>query len=400
MHMRKAMRIPLRFALLAAVLAAGCGPLSPSAPSGAPLATPALTGAPSLPSTAAPSSAIADIEGLVASMQAAVVAGDQATYLALVDLSDPVFVLEHTRWSDEWSGPSPVAEYALAVADVVADGDAATGQLTLRWMLESEDQSRTATFPVRFARNSVGWRYAGEVWTATDVPHFRILVAPGLDGWVAGIQQDLPRIYDHVTAELGHAPAGSMQIKVYADPSDLVANTLLSLPDILGWNEPGEALKVQIQSYEPLDPGAPVLSSVIAHEFTHFLLFDRAGTERTRMPWWLDEGTATYVARDFEGPGARDRLAQVIAWNEAGQLADWDAMAVFEEAPRELWEFAYPQGYAMVRYVSEEYGDEERNAWLAAMATEMDIDQATQAVLELSFDDLDAGFRSWLGAQA
>ena len=37
--------------------------------------------------------------------------------------------------------------------------------------------------------------------------------------------------------------------------------------------------------------------------------------------------------------------------------------------------------------------------WLAAMATEMDIDEATPAELGRSFDRLDAAFRNWLADQ-
>ena len=74
-------------------------------------------------------------------------------------------------------------------------------------------------------------------------------------------------------------------------------------------------------------------------------------------------------------------------------------MAVFEETPVELWEFVYPQGYAMVAFVTERFGADRRNDWLAAMATEMDIDAATPAELGRSFDRLDAGFRDWLADQ-
>lgn len=184
-----------------------------------------------------------------------------------------------------------------------------------------------------------------------------------------------------------------MQIKEYLGSEALVANTLLSLPNIRGWNEPGEALKLRA------DPADPSQELVIAHEFTHFVLFDRAGTHRTRMPWWLDEGVASFIASKYEGPGATDRIAQVAAWAAAGQLAAWDDMAVFETTPLELWTFAYPQGYAMTRYVTERYGDQKRNAWLAAMATEMTIAEATPAVLGLSFDELDVAFRKWLRAR-
>jgi len=116
------------------------------------------------------------------------------------------------------------------------------------------------------------------------------------------------------------------------------------------------------------------------------------------MPWWLDEGIATYVGSQVSGIPEDDRLAQVKAWAADGRLAPWAEMGVFEETPLELWPFAYSQGYAMVRFVTEEIGIGQRNAWLAAMATEMDIDEATDAVLGRSFDQLDREFRAWLAA--
>src|SRR5215210_9167470 len=92
------------------------------------------------PSTSSPeyahsssSTAATELDGLLGSMQAAVQASDQDAYLALVDLSDPVFALEHTRWSDDWAGPNPVAEYSLQLGEVVVAGETAVGQLTATW---------------------------------------------------------------------------------------------------------------------------------------------------------------------------------------------------------------------------------------------------------------------------
>ena len=101
------------------------------------------------------------------------------------------------------------------------------------------------------------------------------------------------------------------------------------------------------------------------------------------MPWWLDEGVATLVGSGLDGgDGHNDaRLPQVIEWEAAGALAPWEDMAVFEETPVELWAFVYPQGYAMAAFVTERFGADRRNDWLAAMATEMDIDEATPAEL-------------------
>jgi hypothetical protein len=225
-----------------------------------------------------------------------------------------------------------------------------------------------------------------------EAEHFRLLVAPGVAGAEAMILPALPDVYDLVTTALDYTPAGSMQIKVYADSPALVANTLLSLPLIRGWNEPGEALKL---FFEPDDPS---VIGVVAHEFTHFALFDRAGTMRTRMPWWLDEGTASFVAGRLAPPTGEpdEQLLRVAEWVAAGELAPWADMAVFEETPIELWGFVYPQGYAMVTFVTDRYGDAKRNAWLAAMATDMTIQEATPAVLGLTFDELDAAFQAWM----
>ena len=376
---------------LVALLAVGCRPTASGAP------------APSIPAptqaAAPPSPWLAQAEAigaLVESMAAAVQAGDRAGYLALVDLSNPTFALEHTRWVDDWSGANPATEYALQISGLVLDDNEATGQMQVTWFIHGDEETsyrRTATYYVRFTGGPDAWRYAGESWVDTQVEHFLIHVAPELKGSATVVAADLPSIYDHVTSALAYEPGAPLEIKLYQNAPALVATTLLSLPDIRGWNEPGEALKIHFS------PGGPSVASIIAHEFTHFLCFDRAGTQRTRMPWWLDEGIATYVAASYEDTQPNERLAQVVAWEASGELAPWDSMAVFEDTPVDLWKFVYPQGYAMTRYVTEEYGEAKRNAWLAAMATEMDIDEATPAILNLTFDELDAAFRGWLSGQ-
>lgn len=337
---------------------------------------------------------MAAVDAVVQAMTAAVAAGDDAAYLAHVDLADPVFALEHTRWVADWAGPHPVITYALQVDGLGVDSaaTAATGRLTVTWTIDGFEAPRTATWTATFTGGPAGWRYAGEVWTATEADHFRLLVAPAVHGAEAAIMPALPDVYDLVTSTLDYTPDGSMQIKVYADSTALVANTLLSLPLIRGWNEPGEALKLYFE------PGDESVLGVVAHEFTHFALFDRAGTQRTRMPWWLDEGVASFVARALgQPPDAPDEQLQLVAeWAASGELATWTDMAVFEETPLELWRFVYPQGYAMVAFVTDAYGASKRNAWLAAMATEMTIDVATPTALGVSFDELDAAFRAWV----
>ena len=340
------------------------------------------------PGSLAPS---AEIEFLVESMAANVRVGNRADYLELVDLSDPGFSLEHSRLADEWAGLHPAPDYQLAVTDLEVDGDAASGRLIANWT-NFHELPRAATWTGTFVWGSEGWRYAGEAWTTSEVPHFTIKVAPGAEDQLPNVTEDLPAIHAHVVDTLDYTPVGNLQIKLYADAPALAANTLLSLPDINGWNEPGEALKLRV------NPEDPYMTPTIAHEMTHFTNFDRAGTKRTKMPWWLDEGIAVFVARKFDLiKDPTDTATEVVAaWQADGTLVDWDRMAVYETTPQELWRNVYPQGYVMVKFVTTRFGPDLRNAWLAKMATEMDIEAATPAVLGLSFDDLDKAFREWL----
>lgn len=384
-------RRAMGLALAASMALGACGSNTASPASATPVPTPAATiGLTPPPGSLSPS---VQIEFLVESMAANVRVANRDAYLALLDLSDPGFALEHSRLADEWAGLHPVPDYALSVDDleVAADGSSATGSLTATWT-NFEGEARAATWQGTFTRAAASWRYAGEVWTTTEEPHFTIKVAPGAEDFLTNVTKDLPAIYDHVTQSLDYAPTRPLVIKLYANAPALAANTLLSLPDINGWNEPGEALKLRVNTEDPY------LTPTIAHEMTHFTSFDRAGTKRTKMPWWLDEGLAVYVSRKFDLiQGGPDTATEAVAaWLADGTFVDWDRMNVYETTPQELWRNVYPQGYVMVRYVTSTYGHDKRNAWLAKMATEMDIEAATPAVLGLSFGDLDKGLREWL----
>lgn len=329
------------------------------------------------------------INSLVESMAGAVRSGDQAAYLAHVDLSDPVFALEHARWTDDWAQNAPVSRYDLELDDLVIDGNSATAEMTLRWAIE-DAPAQKAVFPVRFVKRSE-WLYAGEAWNTFESEHFVVRALPGLESAAGDLLDTLPDVYDHVTGSLGYAPTVKSEIKLYPDPQSLIANTLLSLPLIRGWNEPGESLKMLVQ------PGDKPDRAVLAHEFTHFLSFDMAGTTQGRYPWWLLEGIAEVVSSKYWSPEkAAERLEMVKDWLLDGELVAWAEISDFESTPLDLWGYVYPQGYAFVRYVTETYGEDQRNIWFAAMAGEMTLDEATESVFGLSFDDLNAEFLVWI----
>jgi hypothetical protein len=339
----------------------------------------------------------ADLHTLVAAMEQAVLDQDRSGYLALVVLSDPVFAREHTYWVEDWMGPGAVSDFELALDDLSVADDSATGRLRITWKLRSDYMTQKASLPARFVRAEDGaWRYAGEAWTTFNYDRFQVHAAPGLEDVAESLSGLLPELYGHVTGSLDHTPENVVQIKLYASPSALTAATALSLPTIRGWNEPGESLKLYVR------PGTPAanLHPVLAHELTHFLMFDLADTSHGSYPWWLAEGVAEYVASAYGDESAPAGLrGQVAGWLEADALADWNMISDFEETPRELWGMVYPQGYAFVCYVSETFGDAARNEWIRLMAVEMALDEATQAAFGMPFEELDQGFHVWLQAE-
>jgi hypothetical protein len=344
----------------------------------------------------APGSDEAAITALVEVMADAVHAQDRAAYLDVVDLSDPVFAVEHTRWADEWASEAPVDRFSLSVEDIQVDGDTATGDLTMKWALRQNVSFQVAEYPVLFRRGEDGvWRYAGELWITYETEQFIVRAAPGLEPVAETVLDLLPDIYAHATSSIDHAPAAATEIKLYATPEALIANTLLSLPVIAGWNEPGEALKLVAPTAD-----TEYLQIVLAHEFTHKLTFDMADTTQGNYPWWLAEGIAEYVASEYWGEARLALESDTIRtiW-EDGKWVAWDQISDFDTTPVRLWRFVYPQGFAMVSYVTEVYGEARRNDWLSYMAVEMSLDEATQAALGRSFADLDQGFQVWLAEQ-
>jgi hypothetical protein len=331
----------------------------------------------------------AQIRALLDNMQNAVLQADKTTYLLYIDQSDPVFALEHSRWADDWVEPNKVSRYELQTKDLEIKGDTATATLSVSWDLATGGFVHVATFPVQFSRNKEGrWQYAGELWERFETDHFRVLAAPGQEKLAQQVIEYLPEVYEYVTTTLEYTPSGTMEIKLYTIPAAIVANTLLSLPQIGGWNEPGESLKVVASR------GQAPAASTVAHEFTHFISFEMAGVSHSRMPWWLEEGIADYVGLHFRRPD--QRLDQVRKWAETGELVAWDKISDFNNTPVELWKYVYPQGQIFVRFVTETYGIKSRNEWLRAMAKEMDLEQATQATFDKPFADLNIDFLNWL----
>ena len=129
-----------------------------------------------------PATARADksqVRAVLDRMQAAVLKGDKAAYLELVDRTDPVFLKEQENWAADFDHHVPTA-FTLAMKDdegVFFWDVEAKFDLTTEWTM-GEDvpgaPQRKLTFPVVFQKVDEKWLYRGEDW--------QTLAAPGMDG--------------------------------------------------------------------------------------------------------------------------------------------------------------------------------------------------------------------------
>src|SRR5439155_5549878 len=157
-------------------------------------------------------------------------------------------------------------------------------------------------YEARFEWEMDGWRFAGPNFVAVEGAHFAVKSYPSAANLAAALLPVLEEIYGLTVADLGVALAGKTVIKLYPSEEMLQGSVYPSYTQPLsGWNEPNEAIKIRVREGST----ASGLRAVLAHEFTHDLLFALAGGTHGAYPWWVEEGTAEYEAGAFLGADAR-----------------------------------------------------------------------------------------------
>jgi hypothetical protein len=328
-----------------------------------------------------------DLKILVSKMQTAILAQDKSSYLELVDLSDPIFKVEHSRFIDDWM-QNLVRQLELDLVLQAVTAFDARGLIT--WKYQNKDGERiTSRYNAKFVKLEGKWRYAGEYWLHLKAEKIDVLFMPGLNSQAQAVLEALPEIIKHVATNLEFQSQNSTTIKIYDSQESITQNVGLSWTVFGGWNEPDEAIKVS--SYQ----GNGIPSSLLAHEMTHNYAFEHFGSHR--FPWWLDEGLAEYVAsRYWSESKLSKRLNTVSNWATYNMLEPWENISDLNATPTQLWDFVYVQGFAFVHYLSTIYGEGTRNRWLSEISSGKSLTQAAQIAFGKSFEQVNQDFRTWL----
>lgn len=362
---------------------------------------------PRLTPSPTPMSAIEfELNRTVARMERAVQTANLDTYLSFVWTGDPIFLAEHTAWARDWV-EHPLAVFEMELFNIrILSPQTAVARLSWRWRQATrtgDDSAGGTTMSVIFYRQDDHWLLGGEHWTIAEVPGFRLYY---LTDVVDNSQQAqtmldyLPEVHAAVTRAFAYTPQQTAPIKLYESPTVLFNWTRLSRPDLTFWNAPGESIKLTLT---PI--GTAPDESVVAREYTRFLLFELTGGARERFPWWLEEGLAEYGGSLFSTLSQRNRtFKRIAALALAAETADerllrWDELADPDALSADERDLAIRQAFVLVHYLTEAHGIEARNAWIRALADGQTLDDACRNALGLSFGELDAAWRAWLPSQ-
>lgn len=356
----------------------------------------------------------AEVEAMLSSMASAAVRGDAGGFLEHVDFIEPQFEREMRNMAKDLTLHTPTrVEFRLA-----DEGDFASVEkrvwvkvaFTIDYDMPFDQNGRRMTgeprhvraaYPVcEFRRDAAGrWRFAGEVWTTIHGAGYEVRY---LDDQSRATAEIVDRVFPIAKAHddegfgIAGTPAATRHqiIKLYESMDHLKATVYLSMPDPVlgGWNESGESIKF-LSNYAGDDRG---WTRAFAHEYGHVATW-ALGDRASELPWWVAEGAAELAAEQWDAPGSNDRFVRRLA--AGGKLAAWNDIASYHDARQEVKYLAYVQGHHLMGYVSEQFGRERRNAWIAAAAGGKTIDEATRQALAMSFDELDRRWRNSLKAE-
>lgn len=357
---------------------------------------------------------IALVREVVGKMQVAAAGGDAAAYLALVDRSEHEWWHEQQAWAKDIASKTPTAivittgdDWSLTTHDGVP---AVEVSLQWRWTPKADERvaaepkegekadkqepkERELTYRARFVEREGGLLYAGEAWQTVE--HAGVIVAfdPGLEGAASAAAEAFAKIRKGVEMELGLEGGAistrTQRIKLYGSMRHLQHSIYPSYVfGLSGWNEPNESIKALTK------PNATEKSFIglLAHEYGHVASFE-LGPKANSMPWWTLEGVAELMVDVHDAGLAERSRRQVSAWAKEGSLTPLVELADFEKVPLKLHGRVYRQGHDMVLFVTERFGRERRNAWLAAMSQGQSIEAASSEVLGTEWSAVEEAWR-------
>ncbi|MCY4112410.1 MAG: peptidase MA family metallohydrolase [Chloroflexi bacterium] len=259
-------------------------------------------------------------------------------------------------------------------------------EVEYRFVVRSADGSETQTAPaaVSYIDATLPWTTASE--GLVEIWYYAGGEAVEMDAR-AGIRAALDILRDSFGAELERPT----RLMLYADIAqmrrDLGGGTSAWVGGAAIADLNVTVLHAPVVNRDPLD-----LQATVAHEITHIVLEHRTHNSFGGLPAWLHEGLATTVEAEIKERFAYgDIMTRLV---DEDNFVSLRGITGSFPADSQAAVNAYAQSNSLVTYIIETWGREGIADLLEAYAGGVSDNEAVQAALGISLDELD---RAWLG---
>lgn len=335
--------------------------------------------------------------------QKAVLNRDRRAFLDTTDPENATYLVEQRHWFDDAS--RTVESFSLRVHDVhLKSRDEAVVSMSQTFRLKDGGE-RSYDYEVVYRRRGGQWKDSDYVFDEVrrDGVVVRHQFRPRLAQAALNEEQ---QALDWLRQTFGWQPSSEVVIKVYPEHVPFLYSIKPSLPDwVAGWNEAGEAVKIDAPRDDPrLRPG------VLLHETTHRMLSELTNDNAS---YWLQEGLATWAVQAESGAPSG------TAKSGSGRAAPrWTLQELetqdLESMDGEKAAAYYAETLLVVRYLMDAYGIDKfkavavelgRHPYNPVTAAEKTAEtnrltrQAIEQALGVPFDQFARSWYAWAKAQ-
>ncbi len=233
-------------------------------------------------------------------------------------------------------------------------------------------------------------------WRVYGTSHFDIYYYPALANDLDRIEEAAELAYERVTAALEYNLAFRVPLILFKTRDEFEQQNIApgaSLRGVNAFSEPyRNRIVVLVDDWEQLHP-------VIAHELTHLFAFDIIPREpapgRGRVPRWVDEGLADYVA-DAWTPEDLATLRETVVTNSVPRMSAFES----EDGSSEM-RLTYVLGHAVFDFIEATHGKAAVTQFLFELRRNV-IDgtgDLYQAAFYQTPDEFDEAFTAYLNAR-
>jgi hypothetical protein len=273
-----------------------------------------------------------------------------------VDPENKVLFAEEMHWFEDLE-EYPAQEFAYESELVGLDGELAIVDLHVRYRVPNvEWSSLPVHYRAQFVNRDGLWYYADLEFSEERSEHFvHKYEHEDYGRHAARLLAGAERAYEQVTSDLEGYPETPIEIKLYHQSDVFRYSIYMSMHRITGWNEPGEAVKLNISGREEfLERGAGL---VIAHELTHAALFAK-GVQHGA----LHEGICEFEAIRFDPVTGNVRLRryqrEVYDLVRSKRPITLEDLANWREVSADDLHYFYSVGWDFVTYLRKRFGRE------------------------------------------